>query len=81
MEATMSKPMWSMNGRRPLADRLRNTLTAARGNMEIRRKLRVIVSDPVRLEPIVRELGATHALVRELLEVGRHGQPDAERIV
>jgi len=72
---------WNMNGDRPLADRLRKTLTAARGNMEIRERLRVIVSDPVRLGSIVRELGPMHALVRELLEVGRHGQPDAERIV
>ena len=72
---------WNANGHPPLADRLRKTLTAARGNMEIRQKLRVIVSDPGRMEPIVRELGPSHALVRELLEVGRHGQPDAERIV
>jgi hypothetical protein len=71
----------NVNGERPLADLLRKTLTAARGNLAIRERLRVIVSDPVRLESIVRELGPTHALVRELLQVGRHGQPDAERVV
>ncbi len=54
---------------RPLADRLRATLYAARGNVEIRERLRSIVEDPNRLDPIVQELGSRHALIRELLSL------------
>jgi len=68
----MSNGSWGGNANRPLADRLRKTLTAARGNLHIRQRLRGIVSDPACLEPIVRELGPSHALVRELLEGGGH---------
>jgi hypothetical protein len=71
----MSNGTWAGNANRPLADRLRKTLAAARGNSHIRHRLRGIVADPARLEPIVRELGPSHALVRELLEVGGH-RPD-----
>lgn len=52
---------------RPLADQLRTTLHAARGNMEIRERLRSIADDPARLDPIIHELGPRHALIRELL--------------
>jgi hypothetical protein len=58
---------------RPLADRLRTTLHAARGNVQIRERLRGIIADPARFEPIVRELGPRHALVRELLAIAGHG--------
>jgi hypothetical protein len=58
---------------RPLADRLRTTLHAARGNVQIRERLRGIIADPARFEPIVRELGPRHALVRELLAITGHG--------
>lgn len=69
----MSHRNGNENASRPLAERLRKTLVAARGNMQIRQRLRGIVSDPERLDPIVRELGPSHAVVRELLEVGNHG--------
>jgi len=61
---------------RSLADRLRTTLHAARGNLQIRECLKDLVDDPDRLDPIVRELGARHALVRELLAIARHGEVD-----
>lgn len=56
-----------------LVDRLRATLQAARGNAQIREKLQAIVSDPKRLDPILHELGARHALVRDLLTITRRG--------
>jgi hypothetical protein len=65
------------NAERPLADRLRTTLDAARGNMEIRERLKELVDDPSRLDPIVQELGPRHALVRELLAIARHGESAA----
>lgn len=65
------------NAERPLADRLRTTLDAARGNMEIRERLKAIVEDPNQLDPIVRELGPRHGLVRELLAIARHGESAA----
>ena len=58
---------------RPLADQLRTTLHAARGNVQIRERLRGIIADPERFELIVRELGPRHALVRELLVITGHG--------
>jgi hypothetical protein len=60
---------------RSLAERLRKTLVAARGDLQIRRRLRGFISDPERWDPIVRELGPGHAVVRDLLEVGGHGEP------
>jgi hypothetical protein len=59
-----------------LAGRLRKTLLAARGDLQIRRRLRSVISDPERWDPIVRELGPGHAVVRDLLEVGSHGEPE-----
>jgi hypothetical protein len=59
---------------RPLADQLRTTLHAARGNVQIREHLRGIIADPARFEPIVRELGPRHALVRELLAITGHAE-------
>jgi hypothetical protein len=64
---------------RSLADRLRTTLHAARGNLQIRECLKDIISDPSRFEPIVRELGPRHALVRELLTITQHSEMDAGR--
>jgi hypothetical protein len=58
---------------RSVSDRLRTSLDAARGNMQIRECLKQHVADPDRLAPIVRELGPRHALVRELLAIARHG--------
>ena len=58
---------------RSLGDRLRITLNAARGNLEIREHLKELVADPARFGPIVDELGTRHALVRELLAIARHG--------
>lgn len=60
-----------------LGDRLRITLNAARGNLEIRAQLRKLVADPARFGPIVEELGARHALVRELLTITRHGEAES----
>ncbi len=65
---------------RPLADRLRTTLHAARGNVQIRERLRGIIADPARFEPIVRELGPRHALVRELLVITGHGHEGSPSI-
>ena len=62
-----------------LDERLRTTLNAARGNMQIRERLKQLVADPERFGPIVRELGPRHALVRELLAIARHGDGNAER--
>lgn len=62
----------SHGSERPLADRLRTTLHAARGNVQIRERLKRIIADPNQLDPIVRELGPRHALVRELLTITRH---------
>ena len=76
----MSNRNWDENPNRPLADLLWKTLAAARGNMQVRQRLRGIVSDPARLQPIVQELGPNHAVVRELLEIGRHGQPDPKLV-
>lgn len=64
---------------RPLADRLRTTLYAARGNMEIRERLRSIVEDPNRLDSIVQELGPRHALIRELLLLTGRSESSSER--
>jgi len=64
---------------RPLTERLRLTLQAARGNVEIRERLRGIVADPDRLDSIVRELGPRHALVRDLLAIARHSDSPTER--
>ena len=58
---------------RPLADRLRTTLHAARGNVQIRERLKRLIADPDQLDPIVRELGSRHALVRELIAITGHG--------
>lgn len=58
---------------RPLADRLRTTLHAARGNVQIRERLKRILADPEQLDPIVRELGPRHALVRELRAIAQYG--------
>lgn len=65
---------------RPLADRLRMTLVAARGNLQIRERLKRMIADPDRLDSIVRELGPRHALVGELLKIARHGESAAERV-
>ena len=64
------------NANRALAERLRKSLLAARGDLQIRRRLRGVISDPERWNPIVRELGPGHAVVRDLLEVGGHGEPE-----
>lgn len=52
-----------------LVDRLRKTLQAARGDLQIRDHLKQMLSEPGRLDEITRELGAGHTLVRGLLEV------------
>ena len=64
---------------RPVADRLRTALRAARGNERIRECLREIVADPERMEPIVRELGPRHALVRDLLVMARRSDHPTDR--
>jgi len=60
------------NGKRLLADRLRTTLRAARGNDVIRERLCEIVRDASRMDPIVSELGRHHAVVLELLAITGH---------
>ena len=57
---------------RSLVDRLRTTLQAARGNVQIRERLKTMIADPERFDSIVRELGTRHAIVRELLVIARH---------
>ncbi len=52
-----------------LASRLRTALHAARGNLDIRERLSAMVSDPTRFDPIVREFGPRHSLVRGLREI------------
>lgn len=54
---------------RSLASRLRTALHAARGNLDIRERLLAMVSDPTRFDPIVREFGPRHSLVRGLREI------------
>ncbi len=66
---------------RPLADRLRTALFAARANMRIRESLKRIIDDPERFDPIVGELGPNHALIRDLLELGRHVETTADASV
>lgn len=64
---------------RSLASRLRTTLHAARGNLDVRERLAAIVSDPTRFDPIVREFGPGHSLVRALMEIARHDKPQPKR--
>lgn len=64
---------------RSLVERLRTALLAARGNAQIRERLREIVADSERFDEITRELGSRHALVRELVAFARHGDPRGER--
>jgi hypothetical protein len=52
-----------------VGERLRRTLLAARCNTEMRHRLRELVDDEAWLEPILRELGGGHAVVRELMWV------------
>lgn len=49
-----------------LEERLRTSLRDARGNLEIRRQLVQLARDPARLDALSRELGPTHALLRDL---------------
>ena len=59
-----------------LASRLRSALQAARCNLDIRERLVALVSDPIRFDPIVREFGAGHSIVRALREIALlDGQP------
>jgi|MudIll2142460700_1097286.scaffolds.fasta_scaffold2711779_1 hypothetical protein len=62
-----------------LADRLTQTLQAARGNLQIRERLKDMLAESNRLEAIVRELGPRHALVRDLLVIARQGNGAEER--
>lgn len=54
---------------RSLASRLRTALHAARGNLDVRERLSAMVADPSRFDPIVREFGSGHSLVRALREI------------
>jgi len=49
-----------------LEERLRTSLQDARANLEIRRRLVSLARDSARLEALGRELGPTHALLRDL---------------
>jgi hypothetical protein len=60
---------------RPLVERLRTTLDAARGNLQVRARLRVLLEDPAQLDSLVGELGPNHAVVRDLLEVAGLSEP------
>jgi hypothetical protein len=62
--------------RRPLVERLRTTLDAARGNLLVRERVRTMLADPQQLDELVRELGPNHAVIRDLLEVAGLGEPD-----
>lgn len=62
-----------------LVDRLRRTLVAARGDMQIRERLRQMLSEPGRLDEITRELGAGHTLVRDLLAIAPPSEATQER--
>ena len=58
----------------PLARKLRITLTAARGNMEIRQRLKHLLDDPEQFARILEELGPQHAAVRDLVLIATHGE-------
>lgn len=64
---------------RSLASRLRTALHAARGNLDVRERLAAIASDPARFDPIVREFGPGHSLVRALMEIARHDKLQPKR--
>lgn len=49
-----------------LESSLRRSLREARGNPEIRRRLVRLAGDPDRFATLTRELGAGHALLRDL---------------
>jgi hypothetical protein len=63
----------------PIVTTLRRTLDAARANVQIRERLKTMVSDPARFDSLVREVGPSHALVRDLIAITRHGEPEVER--
>ncbi len=54
---------------KPLARRLRTALNAARGNVQIRQRLKRIAEDPDQLARVRAELGGSHATVRDLLAI------------
>ena len=54
-----------------LVDRLRRTLQAARGDLQIRERLKQMIAEPGRLVEIVAQLGGRHTLVRDLLVIAR----------
>lgn len=54
-----------------LVDRLRRTLQAARGDLQIRERLTQMIAEPGRLDEIVAQLGGRHTLVRDLLSITR----------
>lgn len=62
-----------------LENRLRKTLVAARGDLQIRERLTQMLSEPGRLDEITRDLGAGHTLVRELLSIVRPNEARQER--
>lgn len=62
-----------------LASQLRRTLQAARGDLQIRERLKQMVLEPGRLEEIVAELGARHTLVRDLIAITRAAGSAADR--
>jgi hypothetical protein len=59
-----------------LASALRRTLRAAQANLEIRERVRALLDDPNRLAHLVRQLGPTHAVLRDLRALVHHGEPE-----
>jgi len=57
---------------KPLARRLRTALNAARGNIEIRQRLKHVTDDPRQLASIREVLGGSHAAFLDLLVISDH---------
>lgn len=68
-----------MHEGRLLVDRLRETVRAARANLQIRARLRSLVAEPDWLDAVVKATGPSHAVLHELLEIVRHAGGGEDR--
>jgi len=62
-----------------LVDRLRRTLQAARGDLQIRERLTQLIAEPGRLDEIVAQRGGRHTRVRDLLVITRAAESTQDR--
>ena len=60
-----------------LVNALRRTLQAAQADLEIRRRVKALLADPTRFANLVRQLGPTHAVLRDLRALVGHGESEA----